>query len=110
MKTINPKTATEALRYARTAERAQHMAEEGYTFRADDLADDCYFCTKPDGTLYFVNLLAGCCTCPDFQRHHDFCKHLIGCSLNEQQESAQLAELDRQAELEKDAHLPAWMF
>src|SRR5437016_5948692 len=73
--TIEPKTATEALRYARTAEYASTLIEQGYEF---ELVGDCVLINKP-GDLHFTYQIDRCgkCDCPDFVKHGNYCKHTL---------------------------------
>lgn len=76
MITITPKTATEALRYARTADRAAALLTEGYEFL---LLDEIHVVSvvRPEGGQYYLDLISEECDCPDFQKHGDYCKHLL---------------------------------
>ena len=84
MKEITPRTPAEALRYARTWERAQNLIAQGYGFWQTEGAapTDAVAVLKPGETspAYWLNeAFSGLdtCTCPDFEKHGDYCKHLI---------------------------------
>jgi hypothetical protein len=107
MNTINPRNASEALRYARTAERAQNILKEGYTFHRDPNSDVVAVC-KPGrlAASYWLNMLEPGCDCPDFRKHKDYCKHTLASEMLEAREDeeagleAQCAEYDLRAENE----------
>lgn len=42
----------------------------------EQVGDDWFDVTKPDGTTYEVDLREGRCTCPDHQHRRAHCKHL----------------------------------
>jgi hypothetical protein len=75
---------------ARCWEKAQGLLPAGYIARID-LPVICLH--KPDGeTVYFLNVQKGRvvhCTCPDFEKHRDYCKHsLLAQSLVDDAEDA----------------------
>jgi hypothetical protein len=70
-----PKTFAEASRQSKCLERAVAMAAKGYTAKPFATSDKAYY--VDGGTKgYIVYLTEGVhCTCPDFERHGDVCKH-----------------------------------
>ena len=76
MKTITPKTATEALRYARTADKAAALLTQGYEFLMLE-AIQVVSVIRPEGGNYFLDLISEECNCPDFANRGDYCKHLL---------------------------------
>ena len=78
MKTLTIKVTTEqASRYIRTANRAETLVADGYTF--DEIGAEMVAVTKPGklAASYFINLHTAECDCPDFTGNGSFCKHLI---------------------------------
>ena|ERR1041385_1581581 len=73
-----PKTATQALRLAKTAEKAlaMYLGTE-YRFEAFDNDDLQFFVLKGRVPTYLVSLRTRRCTCADFAKHKDYCKHLL---------------------------------
>src|ERR1051326_6362748 len=75
----DPRNAVEALRLAKTTEKARGLRKEGYRF--EDLGIDSIAVIKPGriAASYTVNAHTGECDCPDWQEHKNFCKHSIAC-------------------------------
>lgn len=98
-----PKNASEALRQARSAEKALTMFQDGYTMQPlfDDTITEVYLVTSPAGNRYNVDMAKQICSCPDFTRHQDCCKHLIAVEYSLLE--AENAAYDRYAEGELDA-------
>jgi hypothetical protein len=79
-----PRTAPEALRQARTAERAALIIQEGYSFFPDAELEMIAVC-KP-GFLhaeYWLTEGGKVCDCGDFVNRKDYCKHTIANSIVE---------------------------
>jgi hypothetical protein len=95
-----PKDAQDAVRLARCWEKAQNLRDAGYICRVNLPVVTIH---KPDlSAVYFLNVQNGevvHCTCPDFDKHQDYCKHLLFAQnlLDTADE-----ELCRQAELEAE--------
>lgn len=97
---IETKNPTEALRYARCAERAETLLREGYTFWKDVELETVAVC-KPKrlAASYWIDLRESRCSCPDFEQHGDYCKHLLAFKMKEEEDD----DADRRAEAEQDA-------
>ncbi len=79
-----PRTINEADRQIRTVEYARQIIAEGYSFWPDEDPEmDMVAISKP-GTLCATYLLmenGTACDCLDFQKHQDYCKHIIAYSI-----------------------------
>lgn len=101
-----PKNPNDALRQIRTAERVKEMTEgedyfwyncgnglHGVARRRFDVSRD---------AAYALNMQANppTCTCPDFQKHGDFCKHTVYLweQLEDEVAEAQARAFEEQAE------------
>lgn len=81
---IQPKSATEALRLARTEEKASAILAAGYLFDLDK-ETEIVNVVKPDSSLpsYTINLSDDTdlypqgCSCPDYQNRGSYCKHTL---------------------------------
>jgi len=101
---ITPTSPQQASRQARCYEKALEILPEmrkGGLYQCFDNHDGSYLIVKQaytnrvsDNSNYVVNLLTETCTCPDWQNHRDFCKHLIGVEI-------MLAAIDYDEGLEK---------
>ena len=103
-----PKTAADALRMARSWEKAMRLIEEGYSF---------VNCTTPDSPITLIAVykpedapaapsywiragfmaeeIPNGCTCPDFVKHGFYCKHTL-CWEDMQSMETALAEYEKQ--------------
>ena len=76
-------TAANAARYCRTVDRAKGLLKEGYIFAPMDGDPTSFFAHTPTGNVYTVfthidfPTYRPKCSCPDFEKHGDFCKHLL---------------------------------
>ncbi len=79
--TDKPRNAQQAVRLARCWEKAQQLTAQGYTFEVATLKDaplpDTYHVNTPEHRFHTVNVEAACCTCEDWQKHRDICKHIL---------------------------------
>src|SRR5690348_3836483 len=71
-----PRDINQARRQADRYQRALRMSAQGYTFRADEDAAEVYLVDKPDGTVHCVQVQIPACSCVDFQKHEEPCKHI----------------------------------
>lgn len=71
-----PRTASEALRLAKTEEKAQAILSEGYTFEQEEDTKTVSIC-KPGKLSASYWIMDGECSCPDFQKHGNYCKHIL---------------------------------
>jgi uncharacterized Zn finger protein len=99
--------ATDLIRQARTWEKAQQIAlslQTGAEYAAYQQVPGIYgiykksYSTAAD-TSYLVNmnLTTPTCTCPDFEKHGDYCKHVWAMQINldeQAREEAQVAEYE----------------
>ena len=69
--------AETALRFLRTAQKAETLIRDGYTFNKWQTCNESFFVHTPNGDCYAVYADQERCTCPDFEKHQDFCKHLL---------------------------------
>ena len=81
MKTLpQPRTATEALRLAKTFEALATMEMDMY-WAGDGTCTAYSWKLDQDGkkvkSRYEIDLNAWSCTCPDFQNRGSYCKHLL---------------------------------
>jgi hypothetical protein len=96
-----PRTASEALRLANTEAKAQailnsreyslrqehHFATTGLTTYRVDSPNATYLVDhRPNGKHS--------CTCPDFKKHGDFCKHTMAVSLEEERVGEMIARYE----------------
>jgi hypothetical protein len=74
-----PRNAAEALRLAKCWEKAQAMSRQGYRFAERPSAPGFYSIIKPgeDVMAYIVHPETSTCTCPDWEKHGDYCKHVL---------------------------------
>ena len=87
-----PRTATEALRQARTAERAALIIAEGYSIFPEIDLDAIAVC-KPGflSSAYWLTEGGKVCDCPDFSNRCDYCKHTLAYSTVEAQKIPTIA-------------------
>ena len=100
-------TESNASRYFRCADRAAKMIATGYKVKAFTGDATAFFVTSPSGAMYltYTELADNAvrCTCPDFEKNGDFCKHLLLCEevKNEAEKwEAICAEVDARAAYE----------
>ena len=81
---IQPKTAPEALRLARTEAKAKQILTEGYLFDLNEEAQTVNVFKPTEGTpSYVINLSNDTdfypegCSCPDYQNRGSYCKHTL---------------------------------
>jgi hypothetical protein len=65
------------------------LNDAAYTFKRFDEETAMYFVHSPNG-CYIADTVNGKCTCADFQKTEEFCKHLFG-SLELEKQRAQCA-------------------
>jgi len=99
-----PKTASDALRQAKVAERARTLFSDG-SYYWYDCGNGFYGVAKksfdviPDTTYTVVLMPAVSCSCPDFREHLDFCKHTVALwdALEAMDEEEQIERIEREA-------------
>ena len=114
--TDKPRNAQQAVRLARCWEKAQQLTAQGYTFEVATLKDETlphtFHVNTPEGRFHTVNVEAACCTCEDWAKHRDVCKHLLWVKeeLRLQAEHAQQAMTltVEEEETALDAYCKAW--
>lgn len=90
---FTPKTATEALRFVKTAERAQAILDAGYKFIEDAEMDTVYVMKPGDFHYsYLIDTLRGTCDCPDFQQRGTYCKHTVAWEETKREEATLIAQ------------------
>jgi len=108
---IIPTNATEALRLARTNEKAKAILTEGYTFELHPEIKVVTVC-KPNQpyATYFINLsdtdavFSEGCSCPDYQNRGEYCKHILAYETLKAEERAEEKRLvQREDELEAES-------
>lgn len=116
-----PKTATEALRQARTWEKAQLIANSlaigGEYFAYETATPGLWNMTKrsysnaPD-TVYVIDLrpTKPTCTCPNFIEYNDFCKHTLALqtALEKDAEQAQIDAYEAEERERANAEHPVY--
>ena len=76
-------TESNASRYFATLNRAKTLVAQGYRFEEFATSETAFYCFTPSGNAYTVLTNAGrpdvapYCSCPDFQKNGDFCKHVL---------------------------------
>jgi len=73
-----PKTFHEAKRQTDRMDKAISMAAQGYTATRFATTDKAFYVDGGSDT-YLVYLDPVHCSCPDFARHKDCCKHIFFC-------------------------------
>ena len=101
MNTIN---ISNARRQANCFTKAQTMFAEGYTFNV--LANKMYRIFKPgvshdEPASYVVDMLMKSCTCPDFCKHGDYCKHTMFIEMELENDAANMEAQCKQWEEEE---------
>jgi hypothetical protein len=98
----NPRNVQQARRQIRVNGRAKSLFANG-TYYWYDCGNGVYGVAKRSGsdkpdTAYTVTLLPVSCSCPDFQEHRDYCKHVLALAdaLEAEAEEAQCREHDEE--------------
>jgi predicted nucleic acid-binding Zn finger protein len=109
---INPVNATDALRFARTLEKAKAILAAGYYFELDAELELVFVC-KPGqlSAAYWIflgegdEILPRGCQCPDFTHRGGYCKHTLAWNMLE----AEREEEERKiARYEEEEYGRAW--
>ena len=85
-----------ASRYCRCKDRAANLIAEGYHFFPFTNDAGAYSVQSPSGNWYFVytqgegEAFRPHCSCPDFAKHEDFCKHLLCASQLDAEDEADM--------------------
>lgn len=106
-----PTNAVDALRLARTTEKAKAIIADGYDFELDAELNIVYVCKPGSGAFaYIINLdpadtdpemvLKFGCNCPDFQHHGNYCKHLLAYRMIQEEQEEEKAQIARYEEQE----------
>lgn len=100
-------TESNASRYFRTAARAETLLANGYKFHPFIEDAGAYSVKTPSGAWYFT-FTQGTgegfrphCSCPDFEKNQDFCKHLLcAAQIDEKDEAEMWNAICEEAELQ----------
>src|SRR5689334_19829158 len=98
IQTFQPKDAHQALRQAKSFEKAQEIIQAGYYFEEDKEIDTVYV-VKPGKWSADYFIYEGKCDCPDFTQRGEFCKHTLAWQILQKQkadEEAMIAQYEKE--------------